>query len=91
MQCVRFVRGMTVVPGPSLGQDLTEAEYNLGFLWRIVVSGQVGPSDSNSAISRNTIMYTFISQETVAGAVEIVCYFSTIVAVVIGYLLNMRF
>jgi len=36
-------------------------------------------------------MYTFISQETVAGAVEIVCYFSTIVAVVIGYLLNMRF
>jgi hypothetical protein len=36
-------------------------------------------------------MYTFISQEAVAGTVEIVCYFSTVVAAFVGYLLNLRF
>lgn len=36
-------------------------------------------------------MYTFISQETVSGAIEIACYVSTIVAVFVGYLLNLRF
>ncbi len=36
-------------------------------------------------------MYSFISQDTVAGAVEIACYISTVVAVFVSYLLNMRF
>jgi len=41
--------------------------------------------------SRTVIMYTFISQDTVAGAVEMAGYLSTVVAVFVSYLLNLRF
>lgn len=36
-------------------------------------------------------MYGFVTQDVLSGAVEIACYFSTVVAVFFSFLLNMRF
>ena len=36
-------------------------------------------------------MYPFISQDALAGAVELACYFSTVIAVFVSYLLTLRF